>query len=246
MSGSPTRLLVVVPYWEGDKQKMEQVIKLACDLLDSKSDRAELLFVARFDADFPSPSIQEEAAEKFSKVHLWRCHRRGMGFPSGCNEMALGILDYILTQRDNDLAFTDISTFLILESDCVITRRTWVEEICNAWDSLSGLGKLVAGALQSKEKWGVDIGDHINAVALYDPDILCFLPCLTRCPTNRGWDHHFGPVIMPYAVDSALFKLDYQRQTISEEELYRDASVLIYHGVKDESAINAVRKRNNL
>jgi hypothetical protein len=237
-----TRILLVLPFWTGDRMKMEKVARLACDLLESPTNQVEILFVARFDTDFPKGSFVEEIAKKIPNINLWRCPRKGVGFPAGCNEIALGIFEHVLKQRDGSYDYNDISCIFIIESDCVITRRTWVSELCAEWDNTIEQGKFVAGALQTAVKWGTDIGDHINAVALYDPDILCYLPCLSQCPPNRGWDSHYGPEVVPYAVDSKLFKLDYKRATITSEELFRDKKTLVLHGVKDDSAIKAVRE----
>jgi hypothetical protein len=233
-----SRLLICFPFWEGDKANVEQVAQLACDLLEQPTDQAEVLFVARFDADFPSLHIQQEAAKKFAKMHLWRCTRKGVGFPAGCNEIALGIFEHVQTMEG-------IDAILILEGDCVITRRSWVKELCDEWKRIASAGKLVSGTLQQSGKWGGDIEEHINASALWDSDMLCYLPCLKSCPPHRGWDHHHGPKIIPYAVDSPLFKLDYKRNTIGSEELF-SSGALIYHGVKDDSALKAVREKYQL
>lgn len=220
---------------------MEQVAHLACDLLENPTDEAEILFFVRFDTDYPTTALQSEAAKKFAKVHLSRCTRRGIGFPAGCNEMALGLFDYILSQKNEGQLFERIDSFLILESDCVITRRSWVEELRAEWQRMLSLGKIVSGSLQPEGKWP-GIEEHINAVALYDAELLCYLPSLNSCPPHRGWDHHHGHSIVPYALNSPLFHLDYKRAFIGSEELFASPA-LVYHGVKDDSALKAVREK---
>jgi hypothetical protein len=159
--------------------------------------------------------------------------------------LALGLLNFISSSRGFGDNFNDVDALLILESDCVITRRTWVVELIAEWEAAAARNKLVVGALQPRSADG-GIEEHINAVALYDVDIACVLPNLRECPSGRGWDHHYGPSIVPYAVNSPLFKLDYRRETITAEQLFADPDVLVYHGCKDDSAIHAVRSKYNL
>lgn len=234
------KLLVCLPFYTGDGNQMEKTARVACDLLEELTNQAEIMFVPRFDTDAPSMEIQNLAASKFFKVHVWRCPTKYAGFPAGCNAMAYGLLNHVSGQRCLNEGFFDIDAILILESDCVITRRDWVRELCGEWQEAINQNKLVAGALQHRNG---DIQEHINAVALYDPDVACVLPCLRGGPSHLGWDHYHGPSVVPYALDSKLFKLDYRRPTITPDQLFSDDRVLIYHGVKDDSALNAVRSR---
>lgn len=237
-------LLVCLLYWDGDKAQMEKLAQLACDLLEEKTEEAEVMMVARYDSGPLSPPVQNLLVQKFLRMRYWLCDRRGAGFPNGCNMLAYGLLNH-LSKRREEGDFQEIDSLLILESDCVITRRSWVKELAAEWLAVLDQRKLVAGALQRHGQWH-DIEEHINAVALYDVDVACVLPCLRGGPSDKGWDHFHGPSIVPHALNSALFKLDYQKKTISPAELFSDPNVLIYHGVKDESAINAVRQRYSL
>jgi hypothetical protein len=232
-------------YWDGDKTKIENVARLAADLLPEPTDQAEALFVARYDASSPSAGVQYRLGQKFSKCDVWPCDRRATGFPGGCNEMAYGLLNYVYIQRHMKLKFQDITTILMLEGDCVITRPTWVEELCADWESAYNYGKRIVGAVQ-KAIPEIPTNEHINAVAMYDPEILRLIPQMIGGPEHIGWDNYHGPRAMPFAKDSPLFKLDYKRETITEDELYRKPSPLIYHGVKDLSALMAVRNHYHL
>jgi len=240
MNKKPTTLLLILPYWREDQKQVEKVARLCSDLLPEFAENAEIMLVTRYDAPPPSTSIQIALQQKFNKVHVWKCNRVGDGFPGGCNEMAYGIFNHVLTQRHMNAGFKNIDVLFLLEGDCVLTRPTWLEELIAAWED-RGDGKHIVGTKQDAiPDWS---NDHINAVALYDPEITRKFPFLVGGPLHVGWDTYHGPALIPFATDSKLFKLDYKRPSITKEELFAKDFPLVYHGVKDNSALEAVRKK---
>jgi hypothetical protein len=243
---NPPTILVSILYWHQDQKQAEAVTRIICDLLDEPTE-CELMMEARYDSPLASPQVQAYAQQKFAKVHVWKCNRKALGFPGGCNEMAYGLLNHITIQRHLGHGFKNIDAILLLEADCVITRKNWIKELKEAWKEAKEQSKLVVGALQPAYTWspGSTASAHINAVALYDSDIVRYIPELRGGPNQTGWDHFHGPTILPHAVNSPLFKLDYRRPTIGQEELFA-SNALVYHGVKDDSALKAIRKKYNI
>lgn len=240
-----SRLLVCCPYWHGDKDAMERAFSLAADLLPQKSLYADILFVPRHDTEFPSESLLHHVYKKFSRIYVWRCTRQGKGFPHGCNDLAYGIFNYVHDRRRESVDFNDIEVILLLEADCVFLRPTWVEELLAEWHSARNQHRVIAGGVQARGRWG-GTEEHVNAVALYAAEILQIVPGLRSGPENEGWDHYHRDSMLPVTLDSKLFKLDHQKASITEAELYADPQVLVYHGVKNDSAVNAVRQRHGL
>jgi hypothetical protein len=238
------KLLICFPYWDGDLAQVEKVARLAADLLKEKTPRAEIAFIQRFDASAPSTEIQNHVAQKFDRTRVWICDRRGEGFPGGCNELAYGIISWLqITKHTQPKEMEDIEGFVILEGDCVITRENWVDELWDEFGKMQAQGKCVAGALIPENQY---CKEHINAVAMYAWNVLTKIPALRGGPYLIGWDGYHGPSIVPNAMKSQLFHLDYKRPTIKPEDLFKKhagAAPLVYHGVKDGSALEAVRKK---
>jgi len=226
--------------------QMERVADLAGDLLERRAAQADLLFAGRYDADHPSRQIYSHLCEKFAHVSYWRCSRDGDGFPEGCNNLAYGIFQYLIDQRRVNSMYADISAVLILEADCVLLRRTWLQDLITEWEGARACNKLIAGKVIPAGTFSPGSAAHVNAVSLYDVEILRHLTCLVGGPRDIGWDYYHGRATVPVTHDSPLFKLDYQRPTITGQELFADPGVVVYHGVKDDSAIHAVRKRFGL
>lgn len=246
MEPKKTKLLICLLYWHGDLKEVERLVRLGCDLRKEITEDAELMFVQRYDSPAPSAAIQLLAQSKFIKVHVWKCNRKALGFPAGCNELAYGILNHICIQRHMNGAFKDIDAIMILEGDCIITRPTWIEELIQEWEKGKREGKSIVGTIQEPTP-EYQIKRHVNAVAMWDADIVRILPCLIGGPNQTGWDHYHGDSTVPVAMNSPLFWLDYRKPTVTPKEIFEDhPDVLIYHGVKDDSGIRAVREKFNL
>jgi len=247
-----TKILFCLLYWNEDRLQVEKLARLMADLRPEITEQAQIMFVARYDAKLPSMATQAHVQAKFEKVFVWQCNRRGEGFPGGCNEMAYGLFNHILTERHLHGNFKDITTIMILEGDVVFTRPFYIEELIKAWDDRENHGpqKYAGGTVQTgKEEWHTV--DHLNAVALYEAELARLMPCMIGGPMHIGWDNYHGPSMIPHAVNSKLFLLDYRRDTITPKELFDegngpDGYPLVYHGVKDSSALAAVREKYNL
>jgi len=234
------KILICMQYYEEDRLKAERVISTMCDLLPEQSELVELAFVYRQDSKPPSSKIQLKAQEKFAAVHAWKTTRHGLGHPGGCNEMAYGILNHVPIERHLHKRFSDIAAILLLESDVVFTRYNWDKELIGEWEKAVKANKLICGCVQP----GVNESDrHVNGVALFDIDTANQLTCLRGGSLSIGWDYEHRMQLVPNALHSPLFFLDYRRPTINPEALFatRDGiAPLLYHGVKDNSAIESV------
>lgn len=236
------KILVIMQYWEEDQKQAEEVIKLACDLLPEMSELVELLFVYRYDAKPPSTAVQIAAQQKFGKVGAWRCTRNGEGWPGGPNEMAYGVLSHVPIQRHLHNAFPDIDAILLLEADMVFTRPDWDKVLVEEWGKTVLDNKLICGALVAKDA----PDEHINGGAMFAWDATTHITALRGGPYLEAWDFHHRRIMVQNARPSRQFYLDYKRGTITPEELFfeRESIVpVIYHGVKDRSAIQAVRDK---
>lgn len=235
-------LLVCLAYWPGDWAMAREVARLLSDLLPSKQSNVEFLFQGRFDCESPDPDIVRHCEEKFARVHVRRSRRKGVGFPMGCNELAFDLFDFMFCNRDR---FPRIGGVLLIEADCVMLSRTWNHEFVDEWHRAQAAGKLVCGSfIPGNFNSGAF---HINATAIYRWDIIKHVPALYGSPGTEGWDWYHGTRLHPVGYDTPLIHLDYRKKTISSEELFspkKNKKVpVLYHGVKDDSAIRAVREK---
>jgi hypothetical protein len=235
-------LMVCLAYWEGDWAMAREVARLLSDLLPSGQSNVEFLFQRRFDCEKPDAGIVRHCEEKFARVHVRRSRRKGVGFPMGCNELAFDLFDFMFCNRHD---FPHVDGVLLIEADCVMLSRTWNHEFIDEWRRAQTAGKLVCGTFIPTNSNGGKF--HINATAIYRWDILKHVPALVGGPGTVGWDWYHGTRLHPVGHDTPLIHLDYRRKSITPEELFSPIEnkkvPVLYHGVKDDSAIRAVRER---
>lgn len=240
------KLAICMGYWDGDRDRAFEVARLLADLLPARSNIARFVFIYRHDAQKPDDATLNYLAAKFKYVDTRRCSVVGFGHPGGCNAIAYSL--FKLMKVDPQFAGTE--AFLLMESDSLMLRRAWDVELWDEWLRAKAQGKLVVGHAYQGCFGNPVNGNHINASAIYSRNIAEVLPSITKGRMDVGHDYLNGPVIYPVAIDSPLIILDYRRPTITRDELFaprKEGKVpLLYHGVRDSSAVKIVREEYGL
>lgn len=233
------KIILCMGYWEGDRELAFEVTAQAGKLLGDKSDSIGLCYVYRRDSSPPPTAIMDRDRKYFAKVYSKPTQYDYTGWPGGCNAISYTVLNYVLPESEKT-----VEAALILESDCVITRKGWDVEILAEWDKAVKEHKSVVGAVLP---WAYHNGhSHVNASALWGRKTNERIGGLKNGkPKNLAWDYYYGSNSSLLAMNSPLFRLDWKRETITAKELF-GSGALIYHGVKDDSARSAVKEKYNL
>ena len=230
---APRKLLVVLQYWQGDLDRVDELAQLIADMERVHNPGVDILLFGRKDCPTTLQfGTVERLRHKFGIVHdLHDACNYEQGFPWAANAMWQD-----LVRRLGAPVWTDkYRAFLNLEWDCVPVRPGWLNELGREFDHAAEQGLLVAGALQA------DPLPHVNGVALYSTAIGSRIPALLGAvPPDAAYDIIFAPKILPVAMGTHKIQLDYRRPTISAEEILTSPAAL-YHGVRDRSALCAVR-----
>ena len=236
------KLLIVLPYYDGDKAEAEDLAGLICDLERVRVKEADIMVMQRYDAHPFDSSLLQRLGDKFEKVHAHTCRLRdGVGHPFGANQMWYDVVAMFAQVNTWNNAYY---AFLFLEPDCVPTRPGWIAELASAFqEAQANRGKAVIGFIHDNP------APHVNGVAVYAIDVWRKAPGnkLGGGNPQRAFDIDKGPILLPMAEDSPLFWFEYRKPTITPVELFapRKKGVVpaLFHGVKDASARQAVRAR---
>lgn len=234
------KFLVVIQHYDGDVDFAEQLASLIADLERTRNHDADILLVRRSDSRFMSTTIQEKLASKFDTVHTHTCRRFAKGHPFGCNEMWY---DLVMLMAQAAPYATDYYAFIPMESDAVPTRPGWISELIREFKSADIEGKAAIGFIHN------DPRRHLNGVAVYAADLYNRVGSgiLRGGSPQVPYDIRHANSIIPIAKGTPLIRFQYRRPTISPAELFAEVggvSPAIYHGVKDMSALTAVRDRH--
>lgn len=245
-NGNATRqnkLLVVLQYYDGDKAAVEALGTLISDLERIRNRNADILIFGRADAAEFDPSVKAKLASKFDKVTFLRCRRKGSrSYPYGPNEM---FYDLVTLLGQTSPWRDDYFAFLNLEADCTPLHPGWIAELAHAFKDAKAHGYAAIGHIHENPT------PHMNGVAVYDIDIWKLVGSgkLNGGSPNVAFDIDHAKDILPLAVDTAFVMLDFKRPTIAPDDLFKpqkgsNVEPSIYHGVKDDTAREAVRAKH--
>ena len=231
------KFLICLLYHNGDVDMAEQVASLITDIERVRVRDVDFLLVKRHDAREISTSVRAKLDSKFDQVRTHICRQRdGRGWPFGCNSMAYDLFALL----GGDPAFrSDYYAFVLLEPDCVPTRPGWIGELIHEWKHADAEGFGAIGFIHNKPK------RHLNGVAVYASDFARRVggEKMRGGSAQIPWDVRHAESVLPLAKPSALIDFKWRRDTITPEELFATGAAL-YHGVKDRSALIAVRDRH--
>lgn len=229
-------LLIALQFYPGDIQVAMETAELIAQIEPASRGLDDFLFMARFDCK-ANDAIVAKLAEKFRKVYSLVGTRKETGWPAGCNGVWHDLMIWCQIQKRDYAA--DWSAVLTMESDCVPLCRDWIDKLKLEWEKAH---KLVVGHYLRDPKL-----PHINGNGLFDPEINAKIPQMYGTPLGKSWDCHHASKIIPHAYDTPLIISTHRKMTITEKELYAPRldgiTPVFYHGVKDGSARDIVRKK---
>jgi hypothetical protein len=241
------KILIVLPFWEGDRSQAMSLARLLADLEPEHSDYADVLFVARFDQKH-DPDTVKYAARRFN-VHTYVSQRRGVGWPLGCNSIFFGAMEFIYHKAAAGQIPLYKAVFF-MGADTAPLCRGWIEKLSATWDSLNSKKQVyVAGHLifASPNAGG---RDHINGDALLLSGDLKFQKWLVKgvqdVRHNAGWDwalagefRRWGWAGIPF-IRSEWQRLAPFTQTDWDRQISQ--GIFIFHGQKDQTLLELARK----
>lgn len=249
MERPPTKILLALQMWEGDQVQALALARLIADLEPRHNSRADFLFSYRFDCA-PSKETEDYVTAKFNSFSWVNRHRRGEGWPGGCNDLWFGTMDriYDLCQAGQMPRYKAILTF---EADCSPLVPHWINSLHEEWDKLSQKGARLAGhLLQYPPQPRVRL--HCNGNALFSGDSV-YLHTVARkiggCAPNAGWDFALAPKFKELGwADCPAIRSYWNAQTALPPFIERvtNEGCVFLHGVKDHSVLRYVREKHLL
>lgn len=235
------KILIALQICPLDKAPGMVLAKLIADLEPRHSDRADFLFFARFDTELEMGTINY-VARKFNTQHYLNRWHRGTGWPFGCNQAFSGLAEFIYA-RGEARKFADYKAVLIVEADACPMHPNWISQLSNDWDVASAKGAKIFGPLIEGEH------PHINANCMFSTDRK-FMKWLARdaqfASTRGGWDWLLAPEFKQRGwADSTAMRSWWRYPSMSQEtyDSLLAQGVAFFHGVRDASLRNLVRKR---
>lgn len=218
--------------------------RLIADLEPIFCDKADFMFVARFDTKQDGPTVKA-VSQKFN-VLTHTSPKRMTGWPMGCNGVFFGAMEWIY-HKVADGKIPGYSAIFNMGADSAPLRRGWIETLKHAWDLANSSRRIVmAGAL-------LPAGgrDHINGDAAMLAGDLPFLRWLATeasgMKVNAGWDWHLAPRFAEKGWMNFPFIKSAWGRTVEFSETDWDNEVaqgtVFFHGQKGFSLLDMARRK---
>lgn len=234
------KFLVVIQHYDGDVVFAEELASLISDLERTRNHDADVLLVRRSDSRQMSTTAITKLQSKFDKVLTHQCRRFAKGYPYAPNEMWY---DLVMLLGQQSPYRDDYYAFINLEPDAVPTRPGWIGELIAEWKSANDEGKAAVGYIHNNPR------PHMNGLAVYAIDLYHRVGSgiLRGGSPQVCYDIRHSASILPIAKSTPLIHFHYRHSTTTPAEVFAEkdgVSPAIFHGVKDKSAMNAVRDRH--
>lgn len=233
-----TKLLIALQFWEGDKAPAMETARLIADLEPQRCEKADFLFSARFDATH-DPDTVEYVSKKFNVLTHVNKHRRGVGWPFGCNDLWFGTMDYVF-DMSRAKRIPDYKAILTMESDASPISPYWINRLSDSWDKAK---VKVHGPLLREP------GLHINGNAMFSGEP-AFLKLVARdiggCSPHGGWDYILADVFRKQGWADCPIMRSYWGAARANQAWFDGLlaqEVAFLHGVKDDSIRRMVREK---
>lgn len=184
-----SKMLIVLPFWEADRGQAMTLARFLADLEPTHSERADFLFVARFDCQQDPPTVDAVSA-KFN-TYTFISPKRMIGWPLGCNGIFFGAMEWCYSQ----IAAGRIPGYkfiFVTGPDACPLDKGWIARLHREFDAMnSGKQVCVSGCLLSHGG-----REHINGDAILLTGELTFLKWLALqaagMHAKSGWDWHLA------------------------------------------------------
>jgi hypothetical protein len=238
------KILLALQYWDQDKQLGMKLARLIADMEDRHSDKADFLFMSRFDCTHDT-NTEKYVNRKFNTYSVTN-RRRASGWPHGCNDLWFGVMDWIYIMREAK-KIPQYDAVFTFEADGAPLLPNWITVLRHAWDTAQMEKRTyVYGAFLQYP------APHINGNGLFscDPKFTYWLAReKVAASPHKGWDYELAPDFARWGWGNCpCIKSYWRTETFGEEQFVNEVNqgVAWLHGIKDDSLIDICRKRYNL
>lgn len=226
----PVPLLVVIAYWEGDKNLARKLVNLIVGMQAVHAKReVEIMLVCRQDCKIDKEMVAK-LATRFN-VHTHVSTSPFKGWPQGPNGMFASSMIHISQWMK------PYGGVFWMEADCVPMRPSWYTELSNNWKRRKASTRIMGWI---GDCHGDGTGVHITGCAIYECKIAKILPCITASCT-APWDFEHRKAMVSVGERTPLIENAYRARNATEATAALPFAVI--HGFRDESLLDLVSKK---
>jgi hypothetical protein len=227
--------------YPGDTDVAMDLAKLICEMEKEKRAGTEFFLIYRRDCDLRLPKFFEElAGMRFSTAKACMARNFDKGWPGGSNMLACSAMMEMSILRQQQISKNP--AYLLFEPDCVPLGFDWLDRLSSEWEVTSRLGKQAFGHWHQQ-------GDrstlHMNGNCVLCTDFFERNGLMVGS-AMQGWDYFHREKIVEVSRDSDTIYQWYACPSVTLEQMEglqkNGVRPALFHGIKDATARQAVRK----
>lgn len=227
-----TPILICIPFWSGDNTQAIELCKIIAGLQKGHAgNTAHVMLICRQDFKI-DPNMIKIISAKFN-TFTFRSTSPMKGWPSGSNGMFSSTMINISTNHAKKY-----ECVYWMEPDCTPVCPNWFWCLVEEWRRRHPSANIVGCRHDCN---GDGSGDHITGCAIYHPNITRLLPDIVRSD-GIAWDYQHRAKIVAMGGQTRMIQNRYGQRNIPSGAI-NEPGLVIIHGVKDLSVVNAVRKK---
>jgi hypothetical protein len=238
-------MIVAIQYYEDDRERTLQLVRLLTDL--EKAPRNDILLALVCQPSTPMTDLTEKtleyAANRFPVTHVVST-RGAHKPPEACGQLWAGTMEHFSRLFEDGNA-PHSSIFTVDGNDGIPLHRDWIDLIKKEHERTLSSGRLVSG---TPNALGVPL--HINPNMISHLSLWKKCPCLSIIPRYDGTFHSSFDIfhrmtILKYASPSSIVCHEWHGygRSISPETLRKCSKKSAWlHGYKDEALYSVARR----
>lgn len=238
---SSNKILLVIPFWEGDKPQAMKLAQLLADIEPQHSAWADMLFVSRFDCSHDIEA-EKKVSRKFN-TFSYTSKRRNTGWPRGCNALFFGAMEWIF-HKINSGQVPHYKSILLIAPDGAPLRREWLSFFRKEDEKKV----FVSGALIEDS---INGHPHINGDCMLLSSDLEFLRWVAvtvgDVSSTAGWDWALAADFQRWGWKNLSFvRSAWNKRTAFIPEEWDEAisnGIVWFHGQKGNSLLKMSREK---
>lgn len=225
-------ILIALPFWKGDHTQAIELCKIMAGLQAGHAGQTcHVMLICRQDFKI-DPNMVKIVAAKFN-VLTYQSQSPLRGWPQGPNGMFGSTMIHIANNFKEKY-----ECIYWMEPDAIPIRPNWHWDLVQEWRRRHPEA-LIVGSRSTID--GNSQTDHLSGSCLYHPNIARIMPYLTTC-SEVAWDYIHRAKMIASGGPTKLIQQRYHQRNLPPGVI-EEPGVVVVHGVKDNSIINAVKAK---
>jgi hypothetical protein len=224
----------MLQYWRGDYDAAMRLARYLAALEPEYRNDVRFTFVRRWDSPEANAETLRLVAEKFAVIEQIASGKGRIGWPEGCNLVALTAINW----AERHL----LCPVMLIEPDSVPVQRDWINQLLKEWKTARQHNCWLMGAWNGE---GGPPDGHINGNCMIRPDFASLVDL--TIPQGLAWDLAIAPKVSRKWWITGLVLNRFREEHATDAQIETPTSgterPVLVHGVKSDDVWEYAKRK---